>query len=94
LCAHSDKQAKITRTKWWKLKEETSKVFKERTIKRALRRKKMRQTTCVRRWQLAFERWPHRCVEQPKGVDTKLKILGGGTRKSKVLLRRRKDVIP
>ena len=46
-----DKQAKIERTKWWKLKEETSEVFREmiikegswkeeENIKRALGRKK------------------------------------------------------
>ena len=28
-----DKQAKIERIKWWKLKEETSEVFRERVIK-------------------------------------------------------------
>ncbi|TKW31776.2 hypothetical protein SEVIR_2G129701v4 [Setaria viridis] len=33
MCARRDKQAKIARTKWWKLKEETSEVFKERVIK-------------------------------------------------------------
>jgi len=31
--AHRDKQAKIERTKWWKLKGETSEVFRERVIK-------------------------------------------------------------
>ena len=31
--ARRDKQAKIDRTKWWKLKEEMSEVFKERVIK-------------------------------------------------------------
>ena len=31
--ARSDKQAKIERTKWWKLKGETSEVFRERVIK-------------------------------------------------------------
>jgi hypothetical protein len=49
--------------------------------------------TCERRWQPAFERWPHRCVEKTKGVEAKLKILGGRTRKSKELLRRRKNVV-
>ena len=39
--ARRDKQAKIERTKWWKLKGETSKVFRERVIMRALGRKKM-----------------------------------------------------
>ena len=28
-----DKQAKIERTKWWKLKGETSEIFTERVIK-------------------------------------------------------------
>ena len=32
-------------------------------------------------------------MEQPKGVEAKLKILGGGTRKFKDLLRRRKNAI-
>ena len=29
---HRDKQAKIARTKWWKLKGETSEVFRERVF--------------------------------------------------------------
>ena len=33
MCARRDKQAKIERTKWWKLKGETSEVFRERVIK-------------------------------------------------------------
>ena len=32
--ARRNKQAKIERTKWWKLKEETSEVFRERVIKK------------------------------------------------------------
>ncbi|PWZ16946.1 Craniofacial development protein 2 [Zea mays] len=32
ICAHRDKHAKIARTKWWKLKGETSKVFRERVF--------------------------------------------------------------
>ena len=31
--AHRDKQAKIERAEWWKLKGETSEVFRERVIK-------------------------------------------------------------
>ena len=31
---HRDKQAKIERTKWWKLKGETSEVFRKRVIKK------------------------------------------------------------
>ena len=31
--AHRDKQAKIEKTKWWKLKEVTSEVFRKRVIK-------------------------------------------------------------
>ena len=31
--ARRDKQAKIERTKWWKLKGKTSEVFRERVIK-------------------------------------------------------------
>ena len=38
--AHRDKQAKIERTKWWKLKGETSEVFRKGLSKRALGRKK------------------------------------------------------
>ena len=38
--ARRDKQAKIERIKWWKLKGETSEVFRERVTKRALGRKK------------------------------------------------------
>jgi hypothetical protein len=33
VCAPRDKQAKIARTKWWKLKREKAKVFKKRTVK-------------------------------------------------------------
>jgi hypothetical protein len=47
--------------------------------------------THVGRWQLAFRRWPQRRVEQLKGVEAKLKVFGGVTRKFKVLLRRRKN---
>jgi hypothetical protein len=32
-------------------------------------------------------------VKQPKGVKAKLKILSGGRKKPKVLLRRRKNVV-
>jgi hypothetical protein len=53
----------------------------------------MTQTICGRRWQLAFERWPQRCVEYLKGVEVKLKIFGGGMTKSKRLLIIRKNVI-
>jgi hypothetical protein len=43
------------------------------------------QTTRGGRCQLAFRRWREvcACMEQPKGVEAKLKIFGGGTRKSK-----------
>ena len=30
--ARGNKQARVTRTKWWKLEEETSKVFKKKVI--------------------------------------------------------------
>jgi hypothetical protein len=43
--AHRDKQAKIVRAKWWKLKGETSEVFKERVFVGVLGPKK-KQTTC------------------------------------------------
>jgi hypothetical protein len=75
------------------LKGEEANVFKERTIKKALGRKKMTQRTCGRRWHSAFRRWPQRCVEKLKGVKVKLKIHGGGMRKSQGLLRRRKNAI-
>jgi hypothetical protein len=51
-----------------------------------------RKQTCGR-CQPIFGRWPQRCVEQPKGVEAKLKILEGETRKSKGLLRRSKNAI-
>jgi hypothetical protein len=89
VCTHRDKQAKIAITKWWKLKREISKVFKERDIQRG----HLEGRRYGRRWQLAFKRWPQRYVEQPKGVETKLKILSGGSRKSKGLLWRRKNAI-
>jgi hypothetical protein len=41
------------------------------------------KTTCERRWQPGFERWHQRCVVQPKKMEVKLKILGGGTRESR-----------
>ena len=62
------------------------------SLKRTLGRKRMTQTTCGKRWQLAFKRWPQRCVEQLKGVEAKIKILDGRTRKSKGILRRKKIV--
>ncbi|AQK67535.1 Craniofacial development protein 2 [Zea mays] len=40
ICTHRNKQTKIARTKWWKLKGETSEVFKERFLWRALSPKK------------------------------------------------------
>jgi hypothetical protein len=33
LCAHRDKQTKITRINWWKLKGGIGEVFKEKAIK-------------------------------------------------------------
>jgi hypothetical protein len=75
------------------MKGEASEVFKERVIQEALERKMMTQTTCRRRWQIAFGRWSQRCVEEPEEVETKLKILGGGTTKYKGLLRRKKNAI-
>jgi hypothetical protein len=48
--------------------------------------------TCGRRCRPAFGRWPYRCVEQLKGVEAKLNILDGRTRKSKGILRRKKIV--
>jgi hypothetical protein len=40
-------------------------------------------------WQPAFGRWPQRCVEQPKRMEVKLKVLGGRIWKYKGMLRRR-----
>jgi hypothetical protein len=62
-------------------------VFKEWALG-----KKMTQT-CGRRWQHVFRRWSQGYMEQPKGVEAKLKILDGETRKSKQLSRRRKNAI-
>jgi hypothetical protein len=50
---HRDKHAKIARTKWWKLKGETSEVFRESFCGGRL----------VRRWQLVLGRWRQRCLE-------------------------------
>jgi hypothetical protein len=38
--ARRDKQAKIARTKWWKLKGEKAEVFMERTIKEDLKERR------------------------------------------------------
>ena len=59
--ARRSKQAKIARTKWWKLKGEMAEVFKGRVIVeellwRALGMKRATQTTCGRRWRPAFGR--------------------------------------
>ena len=61
--ARRDKQAKIERTKWWKLKEETLEVFRERVIKEGSWKEEEDINTCGRRWQPTFGRWPQRCVE-------------------------------
>jgi hypothetical protein len=54
-----DKQAKVVRTKWWKLKEK-SEVFMERTIKEGTCKKEddtnnmwEKMTTCI--WKVALE---------------------------------------
>ena len=46
ISTHRVKQAKIARTKWWKLKGETSEVFRERVFVEALGPKKKMQTSC------------------------------------------------
>jgi hypothetical protein len=74
-------------------KERRQKSSRKGPSKRALGRKKIMQTTCGRRWQPTFERWSQRFVEQPKGVETKLKIFDGRIRKSKGLLWRIKNAI-
>ena len=61
--ARRDKQAKIERTKWWKLKGKTSEVFRKRVIKEGSWKEEEDITTCGRRWQPTFGRWPQRCVE-------------------------------
>jgi hypothetical protein len=47
----------------------------EGSSNRVLGNGKMAQTMCG--WQPAFGRWPQRCVEQPKRMEVKLKVLGG-----------------
>jgi hypothetical protein len=61
---HRDKQAKTTRTKWWKLKGETSEIFKKRVIKEGNWKEDV--ANMWEKCQLAFERWPQRWG-QPKG---------------------------
>jgi hypothetical protein len=52
---HTDKQAKFARAKWWKLKEETSEVFKERVIVEGAWSKEdannmwVKMATCIRK---------------------------------------------
>jgi hypothetical protein len=53
---HRDKQAKFARTKWWKLKGETSNVFKERVILEGFWSKEkdannmwVKMATCIRK---------------------------------------------
>lgn len=72
------------RTKWWKLKGKTTEAFKERVIKEGTRKKKTnnnweKMATCIRNVALKVRG----ASEQPKGVEAKLKIFGGGMRKSK-----------
>jgi len=54
--ARRSKQAKIARTKWWKLKGEMPRYSREELLWRALGMKRATQTTCRRRWRPAFGR--------------------------------------
>jgi hypothetical protein len=72
-----DKQPKIVRTKWWKLKGTRQKSLKKGPSKRALGSCKEEDDKqhVGERLQPAFERYPERCVEQPKGVEAKLNVV-------------------
>jgi hypothetical protein len=50
----------------------------------------MTQAACGRRCHPAFESWPQMCIAKPREMGTKLKMLSGGMRKFKGLLRRKK----
>jgi hypothetical protein len=56
ISTHRDKQAKIARTKWWKLKGETSEVFTERVFVEGAWSEEedanmwVKMATCIRRW--------------------------------------------
>ena len=57
------KQAKIARTKWWKLEGEASKVFKEKVIEEDPWNDEGDANSMWRRCQHAFRRLLQRCLE-------------------------------
>ena len=70
-----DKHAKVTRTKWWKLKGKVAQAFKKRVIKEGpweeggdANNMWMKMATCIRRW-------PQRSLECPGEVEAKLRYL-------------------
>ena len=61
--ARRNKQARVARTKWWKLEGEASKVFKEKVIEEDPWKDEGMQITCGKRWQHAFGRLGQRYLE-------------------------------
>ena len=91
--AHRDKQAKIERTKWWKLKGKTSEVFRKRVIKEGTWKEEEDINNMCEKMATNIRKVASEVCGVIKASGGEAKILGGGTRKSKGLLRRRKNAI-
>jgi hypothetical protein len=83
----------VPRTKWWKLKEEAAKMFKERVLKEDPWHERGDAIACGWRCPHAFEKWLQKNSEWPKEANVKLKRHGDGMRMCKMLLRRRNSAL-
>ena len=91
--ARKDKQAKIERIKWWKLKGGTSEVFRERVIKEGSWKEEEDINNIREKMATNIRKVASEVCGVTKGNGGEAKDTCGGTRKSKGLLRRRKNAI-
>jgi hypothetical protein len=77
ISTHRVKQAKIVRTKWWKLKGQTSKVFRERVFVEGACSEEEDANIMWVKMAPALGRWRQRCLELLKGAVVNLRIFGG-----------------
>jgi hypothetical protein len=57
------KRVQVPRTKWWKLKEDAAKTFKERVLKECPWHEGGAQIACGWGWPLALEKWHQKSSE-------------------------------
>ena len=88
-----EKQVKIERTKWWKLKEETSEVFRERVIKKGSWKEEEDINNIWEKMATNIRKVASEVCGVTKESGGEAKDTCGGTRKSKGLLRKRKNAI-